>query len=239
MSTHELALQVARRTLGARVPAFVDDGYNVTSLVYGPELATLSGDAWTYTQQPLQGLKALTFPNSPQSRGLTFTNTLAEGGGGFNWVARAIGVLRTCAARPAKVRIVGASQAEAQGWWFISDLSISYLQRDEHQEPLQATLTWTLIEANLASRVSRIGESPPPADISSETNPVFGTTTKGRAPKTTSSSTQYVVKAGDSLRGLSVALLGKAARWQEIAAANNLPNPNALVIGSVLTIPAR
>jgi LysM repeat protein len=49
---------------------------------------------------------------------------------------------------------------------------------------------------------------------------------------------QYTVKAGDTLAAIAEAELGSRDRWQEIAMANNLENPDRIFEGQTLTIPA-
>ena len=49
---------------------------------------------------------------------------------------------------------------------------------------------------------------------------------------------QYTVKAGDTLATIAEAELGSQDRWQEIASANNIENPDRIFEGQTLTIPA-
>ncbi|MEW6145763.1 MAG: LysM domain-containing protein [Thermodesulfobacteriota bacterium] len=49
---------------------------------------------------------------------------------------------------------------------------------------------------------------------------------------------QYTVKAGDTLATIAEEQLGSQDRWQEIAMANNLENPDRIFEGQTLTIPA-
>ena len=49
---------------------------------------------------------------------------------------------------------------------------------------------------------------------------------------------QYVVKRGDTLAEIAEKFLGSQAKWQEIAEANHLNNPNELNVGDRLLIPA-
>jgi LysM repeat protein len=49
---------------------------------------------------------------------------------------------------------------------------------------------------------------------------------------------QYTVKAGDTLATIAEAELGSQDRWQEIASANNLENPDRIFEGQTLMLPA-
>ena len=47
----------------------------------------------------------------------------------------------------------------------------------------------------------------------------------------------YTVKKGDTLSKIAARLLGSASKWQAIAKANGLRNPNSLKVGQVLKLP--
>lgn len=49
---------------------------------------------------------------------------------------------------------------------------------------------------------------------------------------------QYTVKAGDTLATIAEEQLGSQDRWQEIASANNIENPDRIFEGQTLTLPA-
>jgi LysM repeat protein len=227
--------------LGARVPGIVDDAGDVWSLHMGPEQATLSGNAYTYTTQPLQGLKALTFPNSPGVRGLSFSHTVA-GGSGF--VRAVLASLRSLAGSARRVRFVNLSKLETAGWWHVTDLTITVVQRDPSQEAVQASLAWTLTEANDRA-VPKIGRTAP-RNSGPGASPGGGTGGGGGggtpAPKPGPPSTatrRYTVKAGDGLYSIAGDLLGDFTRWREIATLNHITNPDRLTVGQVLLIPPR
>lgn len=61
------------------------------------------------------------------------------------------------------------------------------------------------------------------------------------APATPGAAVTYVVRKGDTLRTIATQLLGDESAWTRIYAANRpqIPNPDALVIGTRLTIPSR
>lgn len=48
---------------------------------------------------------------------------------------------------------------------------------------------------------------------------------------------QYTVKPGDTLSKLAIQFYGNMARWPEIQRANNIANPNLILIGQKLWIP--
>jgi len=56
--------------------------------------------------------------------------------------------------------------------------------------------------------------------------------------KYSAESGQYTVKSGDTLASIAEERLGSQDRWQEIASANNLENPDRIFEGQTLTIPA-
>lgn len=49
---------------------------------------------------------------------------------------------------------------------------------------------------------------------------------------------QYTVKSGDTLASIAEEQLGSQDRWQEIASANNIENPDRIFEGQTLTLPA-
>ncbi|HEX5396318.1 MAG TPA: LysM peptidoglycan-binding domain-containing protein [Candidatus Limnocylindria bacterium] len=74
------------------------------------------------------------------------------------------------------------------------------------------------------------GDAPPTATISATPPPT---------PPT--AAVTYVVRKGDTLRTIAAQLLGDESAWTRIYAANRplIPDPDALVIGTRLTIPPR
>ena len=56
--------------------------------------------------------------------------------------------------------------------------------------------------------------------------------------KYSAESGQYTVKSGDTLASIAEERLGSQDRWQEIARANNIENPDRIFEGQTLTIPA-
>src|SRR3990167_4523203 len=56
--------------------------------------------------------------------------------------------------------------------------------------------------------------------------------------KYSAESGQYTVKSGDTLASIAEERLGSQDRWQEIARANNIENPDRICEGQTLTIPA-
>ncbi len=230
-----LGRYVKLRVLGSPVPAFLHGNGVVTSLGMGPEQATVTGSAWQYTQQPLQGLKALTYKNAPGVKGLTFshtisTNTLKPS----TYVDQRIAQYQALADAGVRVRLISTSAAETAGWWFISDLSIAITSRDENQRAQTATITWTLIEAT-PSAVPKLGRTAPQSATTGAGRPAPA---KAAAAKSTANR-RYTVKSGDGLYAIAGALLGSYTRWPEIAQLNHLADPNRLDAGQVLLIPPR
>ncbi|MGH7891727.1 MAG: LysM peptidoglycan-binding domain-containing protein [Thermodesulfobacteriota bacterium] len=56
--------------------------------------------------------------------------------------------------------------------------------------------------------------------------------------KYSAESGQYTVKSGDTLASIAEEQLGSQDKWQEIASANNIENPDRIFEGQTLTIPA-
>jgi nucleoid-associated protein YgaU len=79
--------------------------------------------------------------------------------------------------------------------------------------------------------------SPSPAP-----SPVFSSAAASASPQPAVAATQYVVQSGDTLRSIARDQYGDAELWQAIYQANRStigPNPDALVAGNTLQIPAR
>jgi nucleoid-associated protein YgaU len=79
--------------------------------------------------------------------------------------------------------------------------------------------------------------SPSPAP-----SPVFSSAVARVSPLPAAAATQYVVQPGDTLRSIARDQYGDAELWQTIYQANRStigPNPDALVAGKALQIPAR
>ena len=63
----------------------------------------------------------------------------------------------------------------------------------------------------------------------------------GATPAPVTAATEYVVQPGDTLRSIALDEYGDAEQWQRIYQANRAtigPNPDALVAGTTLQIPA-
>lgn len=63
--------------------------------------------------------------------------------------------------------------------------------------------------------------------------------TPASTPAPASSTTTITVKAGDTLSALAQRYLGSASRFNEIAALNNISDPNKIQVGAVLKIPGQ
>lgn len=61
----------------------------------------------------------------------------------------------------------------------------------------------------------------------------------GRFTRPDADARTYTVRAGDTLSSIAARELGRASRWPEIGALNGLANPDLIVVGQVLTLPAR
>ena len=49
--------------------------------------------------------------------------------------------------------------------------------------------------------------------------------------------TSYTIRKGDTLWSISRQVYGSGKRWQDIASANNIPNPKNLRVGQTLMLP--
>jgi nucleoid-associated protein YgaU len=82
--------------------------------------------------------------------------------------------------------------------------------------------------------------TPPPTAAALPTIPRPALDTPGPQPSVSvGPSVVHVVAAGDSLGSIAVRYYGDSTRWQRIYEANRgvIPDPNALAIGTRLTIP--
>jgi nucleoid-associated protein YgaU len=71
---------------------------------------------------------------------------------------------------------------------------------------------------------------------------MFSSLVAGASPQPATAAIQYVVQPGDTLRSIARDQYGDAELWQTIYQANRStigPNPDALVAGKTLQIPAR
>lgn len=85
-----------------------------------------------------------------------------------------------------------------------------------------------------SSRIAGYGR---PAYGAQESSQEAGSATESSSEASVDKYTTYTVKKGDTLGGIAKALLGKSSRYPEIAALNNISNPNKISIGQVLKIP--
>ncbi|MEL7473205.1 MAG: LysM peptidoglycan-binding domain-containing protein, partial [Planctomycetota bacterium] len=77
-------------------------------------------------------------------------------------------------------------------------------------------------------------------DRSAAPSPTTERAAPQRVPDAPASSDRtYVVQKGDTLGAIARAELGATGRWREIAELNELKNPNVVVVGSTLRLPAR
>jgi LysM repeat protein len=85
------------------------------------------------------------------------------------------------------------------------------------------------------------GAAAAPSPVASP-SPSPASVVAGASPQPARAATQYVVQPGDTLRSIALDQYGDAEMWQTIYQANRAtigPNPDALVAGTTLEIPAR
>lgn len=87
----------------------------------------------------------------------------------------------------------------------------------------------TVVRPTITSDVPDISLTLPSLDRSSEAP---------AAPPAVSRETTYTIQPGDQLMGISKKFYGTTKRWREIADANPGVDPNRLVVGEEITIPA-
>lgn len=82
------------------------------------------------------------------------------------------------------------------------------------------------------SKADKAAANPPKVD-STTTTPTPTPTPQEAAP----AARTYTVRAGDTLWDIAVKYYGDGRQYTKIARANNIPDPNMINIGIVLTIP--
>lgn len=114
--------------------------------------------------------------------------------------------------------------------WVLNGLTpVSEIRRSDGQR-VQACMTVTLLE--------HVGLGDRPSSADSVRRSAF-TPGLGPAAVVVAKTRTYVVKAGDTLPKIAARLLGKAARWKDIAKINQIRDPAVkLKVGRKLKIPA-
>jgi nucleoid-associated protein YgaU len=97
---------------------------------------------------------------------------------------------------------------------------------------LQDDRNVVLYSADGAAWTSRTEtDAPPPPVVDKEFAPVANEVPAPAAPRT------HTVAAGDTLFNIAKQYLGDGNRYQELAKANNIANPDHIEVGQVITIP--
>jgi len=232
------------RSGGSEIAAFYLENGNSYSLHWTSEAFTVGGVGWSYANIERQGRKPLVRKSSQKLRTMSFSTTVTAGGllTGYSAaeITQIVGKHLGLADLGVKVRLVNVSdQIETTGWWYM-DLQVQVTQRDELQQVKQATLSWTLTEANdERPKIARIPPPPPPPPPPAVASPA----PTGQA--------DYTVVRGDSLWKIAARFLGNGTRWRELFDLNqarlNLAPPvmyaGLLTVwiypGQVMKIPAR
>lgn len=76
------------------------------------------------------------------------------------------------------------------------------------------------------------------APVVAKSEPVAERKVEAKKKASDAPARSYVVKKGDSLREIAAAMLGDAARWKDIVAANPGLQPNKLAVGQKLRLPS-
>lgn len=182
------------------------------------------GEVARFGQIEREGLKPITRTIGQGLKVLSFTHTIAARDYQRS-IEHVIDPLARLARDARKVRFVGGSTGYEQGvWWNIKDLQIKVIQRALDNRISRAELSWSLEEAvdlpvNLIRSIPRATASRP-APVASR---------------------QMTVAAGHTLYAIAAKYLGNGSRWPEIFALNRskIRNPNIIVAGWVLKLPAR
>lgn len=99
---------------------------------------------------------------------------------------------------------------------------------------------WDLVrQERIEYSIELVAEMPPPV-VSQVAAPAAQAVAGGVAvlPSPSPSGNSYTVKQGDTLWALAQEHFGDGTRWREIASANSIMDPSALVIGQEIIIPA-
>lgn len=217
---------------GSRVAACVDSAGRAYTMLLTPESFQFSGGGWAFTDIPRPGLYPLTYPQAPQIRTATFTQTLPPQATTKDriTVSHRLDAFQGLFDAAEPVRFVNVP-GQLRGWWRIRALDITVDSLSGLQSAKSASIAWSLSAITQEPRPP-VGQTPPPVKRSSKPP---GRTTPGKTKSTPS----YRVKAGDTLWKIAGSQLGNYSRWKEIAALNNLPDANQLTIGQLLKMPAR
>lgn len=124
-----------------------------------------------------------------------------------------------------RVLVVGAPGVPATMRWVIQSVQVTERLRLPTGETARAQVILELLEY-------RAGDVVVARQSATKRSVVRNGTPAATKPKT------YTVRKGDTLAGIAARLLGKSARWTEIAKLNSLRNPNSLKVGQKLKLPA-
>lgn len=122
---------------------------------------------------------------------------------------------------PPTVYVYGVPQIPSTIPWLVQGVTWSdWLERTDGQ-PARVTVAFDLLERRFGEVVTRTSASKRSASRN-------GTSTKTRT---------YVMKKGDTLSSVAARMLGKAARWPEIAKLNGLRSSQQVKVGYKLRLP--
>lgn len=189
-------------------------------LPYAPTGASLAGKAPTFSTVPRPGRRPLVLRDGEPlaTLGLEFLLAAADH---QTSVEPLLATLDKIAKAGDRVTLVNLSPAE-RGPWRIADLTTTVLLRQHGTNAAtRASVSVTLLAAS--DPVTRLGpvtggaKHPPPGI---------------RHPR------HYVIKRGDTLRGLARRFYGEPNEWRRIARRNHLRKPDDLPVGRRIVIPA-
>lgn len=113
----------------------------------------------------------------------------------------------------------------------------------DNPEPIRDPTSGRLLQIDLS--ITCFEYVSPTIALASPASPAAAAQQRAAAPATSGgtaaaqpSGKTYTVVAGDTLSAIAARLLGNYARWPDIAKLNNLRDPNFIVPGQVLQIPA-
>jgi nucleoid-associated protein YgaU len=233
-SPDKVILPSSWQELGRLVIRYQSGEYPEIQALFNPNRLTLRGSSTVksrantaqgkrsaslsdYSYEPLSLSVSLFFDTSEAAAGGALASLLGAGGGnsGSSVLAHTTAVAALLRPVPGQTR-----PPICELWWgryqilcgVLSSLSQSFTHFLADGTPVRATLDCEFRE---------VDEAP----LSRPTAAAVGVTR------------QHIVGLGETLQSIAVAAYGNAARWRDIAVANNISNPRAVFPGRPLKIP--
>ena len=131
---------------------------------------------------------------------------------------------------PRLITITGLSEAE-DGPWRLEAAPVRIEQRTpDNKGVLRASVSFTFVQAVDVTLT-------PQRNLPVNTGPLTGGVVKAPEKPPAATARKHTVVKGETLTSIAIKYYGKPT-WQKIADASKLRNPNLIVPGQVLTVPA-